>query len=62
MHNHQKGLLYLIGGGLLFFIVAGPVIIQLSIALLGLYLMNYGLRLRGRPPLFYFLSSWIDRF
>jgi len=62
MTNHQKGFIYLIIGGALFFIVAAPFIMQLSLALLGLFLINNGLRLRGRPPLMYFIASWMDHF
>ncbi len=62
MTNQLKGWLFIIVGAFIFFVIAGPVLMQLLIAFCGLALINYGLRLRGRPPIFYFIASLLDRF
>ena len=62
MNNRQKGFIAIVVGGILLFSVIGPFLFQVLIALLGLMLINYGLRLRGKPPLGYLVFSWIDQF
>ncbi len=60
MDNRTQGMLYMGLGMLLFFLSAGTWIIQLGVALLGLYLINYGLSLRGGPPLLFYIMRWFD--
>lgn len=59
--NSSRGLLFIILGIILFFLGAGQFLVQLLLALVGLYLINYGLTVQGQPPLLYIVQSWLDR-
>jgi predicted membrane protein len=49
--NHLIGTVYIIIGCLIILFVLGDILFRLIIALIALTLINYGLRLRGLPPL-----------
>lgn len=49
--NHALGILCIIAGVVVIVFAVGDLLARLIIALLALSLINYGLRLRGLPPL-----------
>lgn len=49
--NHVLGLLCIIAGMLIILFAVGDLLLRVIIALTALSLINYGLRLRGLPPL-----------
>jgi len=49
--NHLLGLLCIITGITVMVVVLGNLLLRVIIALMALSLINYGLRLRGLPPL-----------
>jgi len=49
--NHVLGILCIIAGIIIIIFALGDLLLRLIIALLALSLINYGLRLRGLPPL-----------
>ena len=62
-HYHRyRATIYLIIGILLFMFSVGTFLFRISLALLGLSLINQGLRLKGLPPLHFMLQSWFDSF
>lgn len=50
-YNHIVGLLCIILGIVIVVVALGDLLVRVLIALLALSLINYGLRLRGLPPL-----------
>jgi len=62
--NRFLGILYIIGGAVLFFMVAGEFLLRASIAVIALYLISYGLKLQGYPfTRFIFMAQrWRSRF
>jgi hypothetical protein len=49
--NHVLGLLCIIAGVVIILFAVGDLLLRVVIALTALSLINYGLRLRGLPPL-----------
>lgn len=49
--NHVLGLLCIIAGVVIILFAVGDLLLRVIIALTALSLINYGLRLRGLPPL-----------
>ena len=49
--NHLLGLLCIIAGVVIIILAVGDLLSRVVIALIALSLINYGLRLRGLPPL-----------
>ena len=62
--NRLLGILYIIGGGVLFFMVAGEFLFRASIALIALYLISYGFKLQGYPftRFIFKAQQWRSRF
>jgi len=59
------GLILIILGVILLGFVLARFIIYILFTLLGLYLINYGLKLRGMPSAWYYARTWwihIDRY
>jgi hypothetical protein len=50
-YNHIVGLLCIIVGIAIVVVALGDLLVRVLVALLALSLINYGLRLRGLPPL-----------
>lgn len=59
--NAGMGTLYIALGILLFVFSIGEWMMKLGVTLLGLYLINYGLALRGTPSLMFMVLRWFDR-
>ena len=49
--NHFFGLFCITAGCILIFVALGSLLFRLLLGLMALSLINYGLRLRGLPPL-----------
>ncbi|HJZ23499.1 MAG TPA: hypothetical protein VJ201_03530 [Candidatus Babeliales bacterium] len=49
--NHVLGLLCIIAGIVIAIVAVGDLLVRIIITLAALSLINYGLRLRGLPPL-----------
>jgi hypothetical protein len=49
--NHLLGLLCIIAGMVIIILALGDLLARIVVGLLALSLINYGLRLRGLPPL-----------
>jgi hypothetical protein len=50
-------------GLVIFFFAAGELILRLLIALFGLYIVNYGMRLRGMQPIHWtIMRLWSNRY
>jgi len=49
--NHLIGILCIIAGMIIIAFALGDLLIRIGITLMALSLINYGLRLRGLPPL-----------
>lgn len=49
--NHLLGMLCIITGVVIILFVLGDLLFRIAVALMALSLINYGLRLRGLPPL-----------
>ncbi|MEX0940191.1 MAG: hypothetical protein WDZ41_02435 [Candidatus Babeliales bacterium] len=63
MRQHQfQGLLFLIGGIILLVLSAGELLARVILMLIALGMINYGLRLRGEPPLIMFINQIRNRF
>ena len=65
MHHYNKwfGLLFIVFGTVLLFFAIGDLLLRIIIGLCALALINYGLRLRGLPPLqilipLFFARGW----
>jgi hypothetical protein len=50
-YNHILGLLCIIAGIVVAIVAIGDLLVRVIVALAALCLINYGLRLRGLPPL-----------
>ncbi len=61
VQNTALGTLCIVLGSLLFILSAGQWMIQFALAILSLYIINYGLKLRGMPPLTFLVLRWFDR-
>lgn len=60
--NKVLSIVSLIVGGLLFFLSAGPLIIPIIGAIVGVILINYGLELQHLPNLQTLLTQLLNRF
>ncbi|MBT3455760.1 hypothetical protein HN446_01740 [bacterium] len=60
IQNSTKSIIFIVLGSVLFLFSSAPFLLNLVLSLLGLYLINYGLRASGRPPLLYMVQSWFD--
>jgi len=49
--NHVLGLLCIVAGMVVAIVAVGDLLLRVLAAIAGLALINYGLRLRGLPPL-----------
>ena len=59
-HNKPLGITFIVLGLIAFFIAVAPLLFPILLALVGLYLINLGLRLIGKPPLTILLQQiWI---
>lgn len=45
-------------GSVLFILIAGDFIARALLAFAALYIINYGMKLRGMPPLMFIAKSW----
>ncbi len=61
MQSRTLGTMYILFGFLLFILSAGQWMMQLGLAILSLYIINYGLTLRGMGPLPFLILRWFDR-
>jgi len=52
------GLVLIVLGCILFVGVLAPLLVRALLGFLALYVINYGMKLRGMPPLTLFLQSW----
>lgn len=59
-NQRNKGILYLILGGFLFFLCAGKLVFQLVGVLLSLVLIHIGLAQLGQPSLLITIQRWLD--
>lgn len=57
----SRGVFFIIIGVILVFLVAGDLLFRIIVGMLGLYLINYGCRLRGMPSMHQMLYAWFDR-
>jgi|GEM_PF-4718165 len=58
MANTILGILAIIGGFVLIFFSLGEILLRLCVALVGLWLINYGFQLQGRGSLYNRAYSW----
>ena len=49
--NHLLGMLCIIAGLVIILFVLGDLLFRVLVGLMALFLINYGLKLRGLPPL-----------
>ena len=56
------GIILIILGIFLLFSALSPIIIPVFFFILGLYLINYGMKMRRMPPLTLIAMSWWSRF
>lgn len=59
--SKSLGTLFVILGTILFFMVCGEFIWRMILAFGALYLINYGLQIRGSAPLFMTMGVWTSR-
>ena len=59
--NKTKGIICIAIGAILFVFGAAPFLLNLMSIFTGLFLVNYGLRISGCPPLLYTIQSWFDK-
>lgn len=57
MLNSLQGLLFIGLGLVLLVVAAGEFLLRIFIVVISLALINYGLRLRGEPPLTIYISQ-----
>lgn len=57
--NNVLGLICIIGGTLLL-IFGAPFLWYIFLSVIGFWLINYGLQLRGSPPLTMLLKRWYE--
>jgi hypothetical protein len=60
-YNHVAGLMCIIGGMIIIVFALGDLLVRMLIALMALSLVNYGLKLRGLPPLQMLIPLLINR-
>ena len=59
--NHIAGLICIIAGTIVIVFALGDLLVRILIALMALSLINYGLRLRGLPPLQILIPLLLNR-
>jgi hypothetical protein len=57
--NNVLGLLFIILGFVLLIVVAGHLLARAIMILIALGLVNYGLQMRGMPPLQVLIRMWL---
>jgi hypothetical protein len=60
-YNHILGTLAVIAGIVVIIVALGDLLVRVLVALAALSLINYGLRLRGLPPLQILLPLLVSR-
>lgn len=58
LSNKILGIVLIVLGIIVFFGFLADLLFKLLIAFFGLYIINYGLKLLGKPSLFYMITSW----
>ena len=58
--NKTKSITLIVIGSVLLIFATAPYLLSIILGLLGLYLINYGLRVSGNPPLLYLVQNWFD--
>jgi hypothetical protein len=59
--NQLIGLLCIVGGGVMIMFALGDLLMRFLVGLMALALINYGLRLRGLPPLQLLIPLMVSR-
>lgn len=59
-NTHMLGALYIAFGVLLFLSIAGFWLFKVALAFAAFHIINYGLALRGMPPLTFYLVRWFS--
>lgn len=59
--NHILGLLCIVAGVAVVFVALGDLLFRVIVALIALSLINYGLRLRGLPPMQLLIPMLINK-
>lgn len=59
--NGTLGMLYMLLGGLLVLLTVGFWLVRVTMLLIGLYLINYGLVLRGMPDFKIMILRYVSR-
>lgn len=57
--NNILGTLCIIFGALLFFTVSNILLFQLFVTFISYKIVDYGLSLRGQPPISYYVKRWL---
>jgi|GEM_PF-1530984 predicted ABC-type sugar transport system permease subunit len=57
--DKNKGILFIIIGGVLFVLFVGKFILQIVGAIVGIALINYGLYLQNFPPVWIIIQEWL---
>ena len=60
-YNKLLGIMLMVVGSVLFVLVAGDFIVRALLAFAALYIINYGMKLRGMSPLILIAKSWWAR-
>lgn len=58
--NDILGTLCIIFGSLLFFAVSNAMLLQLFMAFIAYKIIDYGMVLRGQPPILYYVKRWLN--
>ena len=59
-NSNTLGTLYIVFGSLLFLSVAGFWLFKVALAFAAYHIVNYGLALRGMPPLAFYVMRWFS--
>ncbi len=62
IRNEFIGLLCIIMGLIVLFLALGDLLFRLLLALFGLAIINYGLKMRGEPPVIVHITRWRNTF
>ena len=62
MYDRFIGIVVTVLGALVLVSSLGDFIMRIAFAVFGFWLINYGLRLQGKPPLIFHLSRWRNTF
>lgn len=58
IQNKLLGSICIFAGAVLLILVAGEFLIRMLVAIFALYLISYGMRLSGYPPITFMAQSW----